>query len=131
LEPDEEYEFTVEARDAAGNWSNDGPSKEVTTQESADNDTTKPHWSDGTLNASNITSTRLTLKWLGADDNVEVTKYRIYIDDGLKYTVGADANIKTVAGLDEDTDYSFRVEAGDQAGNWSTDGPEETFSTTD
>lgn len=31
LEPDEEYDFAVEARDAAGNWSDDGPEVDVTT----------------------------------------------------------------------------------------------------
>ena len=38
LEADEEYTFTVEARDAAGNWSKKGPSVDVTTLEDDDED---------------------------------------------------------------------------------------------
>jgi len=125
LEPDEEYDFTVEARDAAGNWSDDGPSVNVTTKESSyTEDYTVPNWSDEFLSARNITSSSVTLKWSGADDNVEVTKYRIYVDGVLKYTVNDYVLTKTITGLDEDTEYTFRVEAGDADGNWSDDGPE-------
>jgi len=125
LEPDEDYEFTVEARDAAGNWSDDGPSVELTTKESSTiEDLTNPNWSNESLTASSITSSGVILKWSGADDNIEVTKYRIYRDEVLKYTVDADVETKIVTDLTEDTEYTFRVEAGDANGNWSTDGPE-------
>ncbi len=50
-----------------------------------------------------------------------VTGYRIY-QDGVLLGV-ADSTTFNVTGLSPNTRYSFKVEAGDAAGNWSTDGP--------
>jgi len=119
LDSDAEYEFTVQARDAAGNWSMDGPSVEVTTKEA--NDTTNPIWPSGSeLEASSITKTSVTLEWPDATDNEEVTKYKVYQDDELKAILGADKNEVTISGLEEGAEYTFKVKAGDDAGNWST-----------
>ena len=118
LDADENYKFTVQARDAAGNWSTDGPSVEVTTKE--DNDTTAPAWPSGSkLKASNITKTSVTLKWPDATDNEEVTKYKVYQNGVLKATLDADMNKTTISGLQKGTEYTFKVKAGDDAGNWS------------
>ena len=121
LEADEEYEFTVEARDAAGNWSDDGPSLEVTTKEAdADEDTKSPTWpANAKLEASDITDSEVTLEWPEAKDNVEVTQYRVYQNGALIETLDEDETTLTIDDLEEDTDYSFRVKAGDAEGNWS------------
>jgi len=119
LDADEEYEFTVQARDAAGNWSTDGPSVEVATKEA--NDTTNPTWPSGSqLKASSITETSVTLKWPDATDNEEVTRYKVYQDGALKATLDADVNKTTISGLEEGTEYTFKVKACDDAGHWST-----------
>ena len=133
LEPNQDYKFTVEARDAAGNWSNDGPSVELTTKgSSVVEDTTNPYWDNESLAATNITETSVTLKWLGAKDNKAVTQYKIYVDGNLKATIGdGNTNTKTITGLNSGTNYTFSVQAGDGAGNWSTDGPSITVSTLD
>lgn len=125
LEPNEEYKFTVEAKDAAGNWSEDGPSIRVTTEEESDNqaDGEKPYWSEENLTVTNIKDTEVTLNWSGAKDNQGVEKYRIYVNNRLDLTVEGDIDSQEIVGLSPDTNYTFRVEAGDLAGNWSEDGP--------
>jgi len=85
-------------------------------------DITPPSWSGGsTLTASAITQTGATLSWSGASDETAVTAYRLYQDGALIQTTSATSH--AVSGLSPDTGYSYRVEAGDAAGNWSTDGP--------
>jgi chitodextrinase len=122
LDADTEYTFRVEAGDAHGNWSDDGPEVDVTTRESSD--TTKPHWDDESLTATSITDTSVTLKWLGAEDNEAVTQYRIYVNGNLRTTIDdGDVYTKTITGLNDGTYYTFKIQAGDEAGNWSTDGP--------
>jgi len=56
-----------------------------------------------------------------------VTGYRIYKDGQEAATVAA--TTYTVAGLTPDTAYTFQVQAGDAAGNWSADGPTITVKT--
>jgi hypothetical protein len=85
-------------------------------------DTTPPSWSAGsTLTASAVTQTGATLSWSGASDDIGVTAYRLYRNGTLIQTTSNSSY--AVTGLSPDTDYSFKVEAGDAAGNWSTDGP--------
>lgn len=98
-------------------------------------DSTDPIWPDGsTLTASNIGQTTLTLIWTAANDNVGVTGYRIYSDNGtqLRATVG-NALTTNIAGLSPGTSYTFTIQARDAAGNWSgdsTSGPSVTATTT-
>lgn len=124
LEPDTEYDFTVEARDAAGNWSTDGPSATVTTDEAAE-DTAAPSWSDdSSVTATAVRVDSVDLKWSGATDNIKVVSYKVTykLNDTTKtkYFYGTTGRI---SGLEADKDYTFAVEAKDAAGNWSDDGP--------
>jgi chitodextrinase len=121
LVPETKYTVTVEARDAAGNWSTGGPSIEVTTK--AAPDTAKPTWSNGTITSTNITDTSISVSWSGDADNVGVTGYKIYVDDVLKATIGMGVKSTTLLGLTANTRYKISIEAGDAAGNWSTSGP--------
>lgn len=85
-------------------------------------DTTPPSWSSGsTLTASAVTQTGATLSWSGASDDTAVTSYRLYQNGTLIHTTSNSSYAAT--GLSPDTNYNFKVEAGDAAGNWSTDGP--------
>jgi hypothetical protein len=87
-------------------------------------DITAPVWAAGSaLSASAIGLSTLTLSWTAAADDVGVTGYRIYQDDALLATVPGDIRTYAVAGLAPDILHSFKVEAGDAAGNWSADGP--------
>lgn len=123
LEENEEYTFTVEAKDAAGNWSNDGPSVTVTTlkeDEENEEDTIAPTWPEGSiLTVSQSESGIVTLVWPDADDNEGIKNYRIYQDGVLIKTVAGDKNSVNIRGLDEDTEYTFKVRAIDEAGNKS------------
>jgi chitodextrinase len=119
LEPDEEYTFTVEAKDAAGNWSDDGPSVEVTTLEEEE-DSEAPTWPENAkLTVSFSVSGMVTLIWPDADDNIGIDVYKIYKDGELIKTVDGDENSANITGLEEDTEYTFKVKAVDEAGNAS------------
>jgi len=121
LAADEEYTFTVEAKDAAGNWSDDGPSVEVTTLEEETADTTAPAWSDdAALTVSAAESGVLTIIWPDAEDNTGVTAYKLYKNGTLIETLDGDANSANVSGLASNTEYTFKVRAADAAGNMST-----------
>ncbi|MBI2875948.1 MAG: fibronectin type III domain-containing protein, partial [Candidatus Tectomicrobia bacterium] len=118
LSPKTQYGFTVKAGDAAGNWSSAGLSVSVKTKAAADN--APPSWPRrSSLTASNVGTTSLTLSWPAATDNVGVTGYQIYQGDTLLATVDGSATSYEVTGLSPETPYSFKVKAGDGAGNWS------------
>ncbi|MDD3652584.1 MAG: Ig-like domain-containing protein [Desulfotomaculaceae bacterium] len=94
-------------------------------------DTTAPVWTDGSLTASDVSLTGLTLSWNAASDNIGVTEYKVYQDGVVIDTVSSDIRTYNVAGLTAGTEYTFKVEAGDANGNWSTDGPSVTATTLD
>jgi len=123
-----QYTFKVEAGDAAGNWSTNGPSKTVTTLTGTSSDSAAPTWlATSSLNASGVTQTGLTLSWSAATDNTAVTGYKVYKNGSLLGT--ATGTSYNVTGLNAATQYTFKVEAGDAAGNWSTNGPSKTVTT--
>ena len=128
LDPSAEYTFKVEALDEAGNWSKGGLRISIVM---AARDTEAPSWPEGSsLAASDVAQDRLTLNWSAARDNFGVTGYRIYRDDNLIKKVDADVLTCTVTGLDHKGSFTFKVEAGDAAGNWSTNGPSVSVGTT-
>lgn len=100
-------------------------------------DTDAPSWTDGSLAASDITPTGLKLTWNAAKDNVGVTGYKVYNGSSLLATVteGAYSSVTdsvysyTVGGLSPNTAYTFTVQAGDAAGNCSTNGLSVTATT--
>jgi len=124
-----EYTFKVEAGDAAGYWSTDGPSKTVTTAVSG-GDASAPTWPAGsTLTASNIAETGLTLTWTPAEDDTAVTGYKIFKDNVEIASVSGAVYSYDVTGLAVNNHYTFKVEAVDAVGNWSSDGPGTTADT--
>lgn len=122
LQPGTTYSFKVEAGDTGGNWSADGPSVSATTLPAAD--TTPPVWTEGSmLEASRITASGLTLTWSQAADDTGVTGYRIYKgSEEIAALSGTELRYE-VTGLAAGTLYPFSVQAGDEAGNWSKNGP--------
>jgi len=127
LAPWQDHTFRVEALDNAGHLSSGGP--EITLQ-TPDNDA--PTWSDGaTLLASNVSADELTLGWGAAADDVAVTEYRIFLEYVLVGTTdGATTSLK-VTGWGSVDVLSFQVQALDEAGNLSTNGPSLTVTLTD
>ncbi|WP_243735045.1 pectinesterase family protein [Paenibacillus turpanensis] len=126
------YTFKVEAVDAAGNWSTSGPSLTVIAGETpVVTDTAAPVWTNGRLTASSVGETGLTLSWNAASDNIGVTGYKVYRGTTLLTTVTGSVYTYPVTGLGSGTRYTFTVQAGDAAGNWSTNGPTVTVTTDD
>ena len=92
-------------------------------------DTQKPT-SPTNLTASNIGTTTLTLNWNASTDNVGVTGYLVYKDNGntLLAELGKDVLTYNVTGLSPNTNYNFQVKAKDATGNISD--PASTNATT-
>lgn len=93
-------------------------------------DTTPPTWPAGSvLAASRIDLTARRLDWMPAVDDVGVVNYRIYEGNVLLATVAAAVSTYDILAPAAGTTYTFKVEAGDAAGNWSSDGPSVTVIT--
>lgn len=90
-----------------------------------------PKWpGGGKLTADDVLATSLNLSWLEASNNDGAVDYRIYQDGRLLTTLqNPEKTGYTVTGLSENSQYTFKVEAGDAAGNWTDDGPSLTVRT--
>lgn len=127
LSPNQPYVFTVQAGDVAGNWSTDGPVAKVSTAAAADS--TPPQWVDNELTFSNLGQKSLTLSWSGAQDETAVAGYRIYKNSTLLDTVSSSVYSFDVNDLVPGANYTFKLEAGDILGNWTTNGPQKQVDT--
>ncbi|MFK5959610.1 MAG: GEVED domain-containing protein [Lutibacter sp.] len=117
------YNFTVRAKDAAGNNSVNSNTTTVTTTSI---DTTVP--TAPTLTSSTITTSTVDLAWSGATDNVAVTGYDVFKNGALLASVTSTSYQAT--GLAASTTYNFTVKAKDAAGNSSVDSNTATITTT-
>lgn len=94
-------------------------------------DTAQPTWAPGAqVVASNVGNASLTLSWTPATDTHIVAGYRIYRNGVLGITLPGNMQTYTITGLSPSTTYSFKVEAGDEAANWSETGPSVVVVTT-
>ncbi|GAB3162995.1 hypothetical protein GCM10027291_01790 [Telluribacter humicola] len=109
------YNFTVKARDEAGNVSGNSNTIYVNTLYCSDSQA--PSVPAG-LTASNITGTGLTLNWTASSDNVGVAGYEVY-QNGTLINSKVSGTTLNVTGLSCNTDYSFTIVAKDAAGNKS------------
>jgi hypothetical protein len=82
-----------------------------------------PVWPQGSNLIAEAASSSVKLTWPAATDDKAVTAYRVYRDGALAGTVAGTARTYTVTGLSSETAYSFQVQAGDDDGNWTVDGP--------
>lgn len=89
-----------------------------------------PLWpAEAAITVSNRHETGVTLSWPSAlDAGNDTVTYRVYqnadVVKELSQTVFA------VSGLETGTTYTFKIEAGNSAGNWSQDGPSVTVELT-
>jgi chitodextrinase len=115
------YVYRVRATDAAGNLSGYSTSAAAITTGSSD---TTPPSTPGGLHATNITASQVSLSWTAATDNVGVTGYFVERCQGDACQSFGQAGAPTGttytdAGLSGNTAYTYRVRAGDAAGNRS------------
>lgn len=91
-------------------------------------DNTPPVWPPGSkLIPSRVMATSLTLNWTKATDDNGVIRYRIFEEKIQITNVTANILSYNVTGLNPGTSYTFKIEAGDRANNWSNDGPSLTI----
>lgn len=120
LEGKTDYEFSVEASNADGEWSS--PLKvEVTTL-----DATAPSWPEDAelrveVESRGALGARVTFEWTEAEDDTGVTHYRLKREGEEVATWESDQSEFVHSSVDVDGVY--RLYAGDAAGNWSEDGP--------
>jgi len=87
-------------------------------------DAAAPTWaSTSTLSASVLSTNGVLLSWTPAADDTSVSGYRLYQGSTLLTTLTGSTYTYAVTGLTQGTTYNFKVEAGDAANNWSTNGP--------
>ncbi|WP_404330102.1 fibronectin type III domain-containing protein [Mesobacillus maritimus] len=132
LTPAKEYSFKVEAADATGNRTSDGPEVTVTTEGTADE--TAPVLPANTsikqpttkIPASNTFSgkavevvypgfTWASVTWDAANDDTRIAGYNVYANGELQGF--ASSNKYTLSNLQPGTTYDVEVEAVDLAGN--------------
>jgi len=82
-----------------------------------------PVWAEGSKLTASIEGSNVTLSWPAATDSVGVTGYRVYQNGTLVDTVSGDTRSYTFTGLSAGNEYTFKVEADNAAGKWSTNGP--------
>jgi YD repeat-containing protein len=115
------YSYRVRATDAAGNLSTYSTVASATTQ--AAPDTIAPTVPSG-LTTSVISGTQINLSWTASTDTVGVTGYKLErcLTASCTYVEIATPTATTYnnTGLTASTGYSYRVRAGDAAGNLST-----------
>jgi chitodextrinase len=118
LKPSAVYEFTVRARDAAGNLSDPSDGQTVTMLSAAAEDhqaPTRPTKVRGRAEGPQA----VTLTWRGSTDKHGVASYEIYQNDSKIHSVAGGETTALVTGLRPGTDYTFTVRARDKADNVS------------
>ena len=110
------YSFTVVACDLSGNCSTSSTVANVKTSVTAD---TTPPSAPTDLVAIPNGANGAFISWSAATDNVGVTDYKLYRNNGFLTSVG-NTTSHTDSGLAASTDYTYNVSACDAAGNCST-----------
>ncbi|CAN5869829.1 hypothetical protein BH23ACT5_BH23ACT5_24700 [soil metagenome] len=135
LEAATEYQFSVRARDQAGNLST-----ALTAKVATGGDNEPPTWSPGSfVDAVDVFENRALVHWSPtATDFSGLSSFLVYAGPldpsgsmlaSLVAEVAPDVNRVELVGLLAGTDYGVRIEARDTAGNGSQDGPVTTLQT--
>ncbi|GLI04771.1 hypothetical protein YDYSG_08010 [Paenibacillus tyrfis] len=110
------HTLLIRAADLAGNWKESSSRFVVNVGQEE-----TPGWPQGSaLTASNVTASSVALNWNPA---IGVVRYGLYQKGSRVQTVAANVYSTTVAGLQPDTAYTFKIEAELKGGVWTTDGP--------
>ncbi|GAB3557767.1 glycoside hydrolase family 9 protein [Spirosoma fluminis] len=109
------YNYTVRAKDAAGNVSPNSNTVYIMSAACTDNQAPSV---PANLASSNVTATGFTLSWAAATDNVGVTGYEVY-QNGTLLNSNVTGTSLNVRGLTCNTAYTYTVLAKDAAGHKS------------
>ena len=109
------YDFTVKARDAAGNLS--VASNQITVLLNIGKDIQPPS-TPTNLWTTAVADTQVSLRWNASTDNVGVVMYEVFAN-GTQVATSFGSTSATVTGLTPNTAYSFTVKARDAASNES------------
>lgn len=113
------YEYRVRAVDEAGNEGEWSSISSVTMPAAPGEDTEVPS-KPGDLKFSEVTARTATVRWAPSIDNVGVTGYTAFIEQGGKVVEHETSGTSvTFTGLDPNTKYMVGVTAHDAAGNQS------------
>ncbi|WP_177224490.1 fibronectin type III domain-containing protein [Lentzea flaviverrucosa] len=115
LKADNDYTFTIKAKDAAGNAS--AASAAVTARTQPGTADEEPPTAPDNLRSTGVTASSVSLAWNASADNVGVTGYEVLNGSTVATTVTG--TTATVTGLNADTAYTFSIRAVDAAGNQS------------
>uniref|UniRef100_A0AAU2JIJ4 Fibronectin type III domain-containing protein n=1 Tax=Streptomyces sp. NBC_00049 TaxID=2903617 RepID=A0AAU2JIJ4_9ACTN len=122
LAPRTGYDFTVRAKDAAGNLSGAAPAVRATTPAATAEDRAAPTAPAATTGrATGPRAARVS--WTPSTDDTGVTAYDVYQGGVRIHTAGPGESGTALTGLRPDTVYTFTVRARDGADNSSPDGP--------
>lgn len=126
LIPNTTHTFILRAKDAKSNYT----SNLILSVTTLLTDEQAPNWPAGSkLRADHILTDNLDLSWTVAEDNVEVTGYRLLMNGNILADLDTGIFAYHVGQLSPATTYIFAVEARDKAGNYSTNGPRFIIST--
>ncbi len=106
-------------------------------EDPSEEDTEAPTWDAGSIMTAHAGVTSVTLTWnaQAVTDNTEVAGYKVTWSEGAvgkTHDVAlGNTNRTTINGLQSNTSYTFKLEAGDSAGNWSHNGPTVTVRTSE
>ncbi|MET8684769.1 fibronectin type III domain-containing protein [Streptomyces sp. NPDC004732] len=118
LKPTATYSFTVRARDAEGNVSEDSRKLSVTMPAAAAADR-KPPSRPADLKGEAEGSRAAMLAWGKSSDNKKVASYEVFQGGSKIHSVGGNQTATLVTGLRPGTHYTFTVKARDAADNFS------------
>jgi acid phosphatase type 7 len=116
VSPNTTYGYTVDAFDAATNYSAQSGSVSVTTPAAPD---TEAPTVPADLSGVAVLTTKVNLSWTASTDNVSVTEYGVYRDGTQIATVEGDETAYTDLTVQAATTYSYTVDAADGVGNRS------------
>ena len=120
-----ELSWRVEAFDAAGNESTNGPTAGGTLQ-----DVTGPVWPPtAEIKLFDVTTNAAVVTWDTAIDTGGIASYDISVDGALDKTVAASTNLTSVTGLNPASQVTVSIVAHDLAGNVSPESISLTFTT--
>lgn len=89
-----------------------------------------PIWPEGSrVKATYVGENRVDLSWTPASHVSGVKQYKVLWSDSNHVIVPGDVTHTSIAGLRSGTAYTFKIEAADADGSWSTDGPSAKITT--